>query len=93
LGVNVRPVMKNEAKALGLDKPEGLLVTEVTPGSVAENSDVRPGDVLLEANQHELKTAADLKTVVSKEGKEKGVIMLLIAREGRNFFKTLVLEE
>jgi len=93
LGLTVRPVMENEAKALGLKKPEGLLVTEVEAGSVAENGGVRPGDVLLEANQHELKNSGDLEKIVRDEGKEKGVIMLLIAREGRNFFKTLVLDD
>lgn len=93
LGLSVRKVMENEAKALGMDKAEGLLVIEVEAGSIAEEGGLRPGDVLLEANQHTLDSAKDLDEVVSKEGKKKGVIMLLVKRQGRNFFKTFELEK
>ena len=91
LGLKVRTVMKNEAKALGLDKAEGLLVTEVEADGAAAES-IRPGDVIMEANQTPLRSVADLEKIVNTDGKEKGVVMLLIKRKGQNFFRTLPVE-
>ncbi len=92
LGLTLRPVLEDEAKALGMRKPEGLLVLDVAADSVAEKGGIRTGDVLLEANQHELGSVSDLEKIIDKEGKKKGVVMLLVTRDGHNFFKTLVLE-
>jgi serine protease Do len=93
IGLSVRGVTAKEAKALGMDKPQGVLVTEVVDGSEAEQSDVRPGDVILEANQHAVNTPEDFKTVVAEDGKKKGVIMLQIKRQRQNIFRTVPLAE
>jgi serine protease Do len=92
LGLKVRSVMENEAKALGLDKPEGLLVVEVEPGTAADDGGIQAGDVIVEANQTPVDTPAALEKLVRSEGKEKGVVMLLLKRKGKNFFNTLPVE-
>ena len=93
LGLSMRPVEnEKEAKALGLDSPHGLLITVVADDSPAVRGDVRPGDVVLEVNQHPVNTVKEFLEVLERDGKEKGVVMLLIKRRGQNVFRTIPLE-
>ncbi len=94
LGLSLKPVDKDqEAKALGLDKPQGLLVTSVLQGSVAAENGMRPGDVILELNQQPVNSVAAFRKVLESEGKAKGVVMILVKRQGQNVFRTLPLEK
>jgi len=92
LGITARAVAEKEAKALGLDRPQGLLVLDIAPDSVAADADIRPGDVILEGNQHAVNSVSEFKELVQTEGKKRGVLMLLVKRKGHNFFKTLTVE-
>ncbi len=91
LGLNVRPVKEAETKALELDRAQGLLVVEVSEGSLAAQNDLNAGDVILAANGKAVNTVQAFRDVIEKDGKEKGVIMLLIKRQGRNVFRTVPL--
>ena len=93
IGLALRPVTEREAKALGMDKPRGLLVTEVEDGSNAEQADVRPGDVVIEVNQQPVATPEEFKKVVDNDGKQKGVVMLQIKRQRQTIFRTVPLAE
>jgi serine protease Do len=92
IGVAVRQISPQEARALGLDKPVGLVVTGVQEGSPAAQSDVRPGDVVLEANQNPVNNVAEFQKIVREDGKKRGVVMLLLKRQGRNIFRTIPLD-
>jgi serine protease Do len=91
LGLSVRPVTEAEAKALELEQARGLLVVEVGEGSKAAQNDLNAGDVILEANGKVVNTVKALRDVIEGDGKEKGVVMLLIKRQGRNVFRTVPL--
>ena len=93
LGLSVRAVTAREAKALGMDKPQGVLITEVADGSEAEQADVRPGDVVLEVNQRPVSSPEDFKKVVAEDGKKKGVVMLQIKRQRQTVFRTVPFAE
>ena len=93
IGLSVRAVTGQEAKALGMDKPLGVLVTEVADGSGAEQADVRPGDVIVEVNQRPVNSPDDFKTVVAEDGKKKGVVMLQIKRQRQSIFRTVPLAD
>ncbi|WP_457570615.1 DegQ family serine endoprotease [Desulfovulcanus sp.] len=93
LGLSLRSVKPEEARALGLDKVRGLLVTGVQVGSKADLSDVRAGDVILEANGQEVNTPLDFKRIFETDAKKKKVLMLLIKRNGQNLFRTISLED
>lgn len=47
LGVTIQPVTPEIAASLGLDKPQGVLVAEVTEGGPADRAGIEVGDVLL----------------------------------------------
>jgi serine protease Do len=76
-----------------MDKPWGVLITEVDEGSAAEQADVRPGDVVLEVNQHAVNSPEEFKKMVNEDGKKKGVVMFQIKRQRQSIFRTVPLSE
>jgi S1-C subfamily serine protease len=52
-----------EATAL-LDKRQGIMLTDVVPGTPAALARLRPGDVILRVNEHEIKSAQDFSALI-----------------------------
>lgn len=50
LGVFIEDLSPVSASRLGLEAPEGVLITRITPGSGAEDAGLRPRDVILRIN-------------------------------------------
>lgn len=92
LGLALRPLTAQEAEALNMDRPRGLLVLDIDPGSVAEENDVTAGDVIIEANGRVVNSVQAFQDVIKGDGASKGVVMLLVQRQGRNIFRTLPVE-
>jgi S1-C subfamily serine protease len=46
IGANLQPVTADIAETLGLDRPSGVLVTEVAPGSPADDAGLQVGDLV-----------------------------------------------
>lgn len=94
LGVQVRPVDREMAEAMNLDKPVGALVESVNAGSAAEKAGIQPGDVILEFDGQKIEVSGDLPPVVgsnppgtqaevlvSRNGKRKSFEVVLDALE------------
>jgi serine protease Do len=93
LGLSLRPGDGGEeAQALGLQKPQGLVVLEVKADAPASQIDIQPGDVIIEANQRPTNTVAQLKSVVG-ESRQKGLVMLLLKRQGQNLLRAIPLDK
>jgi len=84
LGVIVGALTIEMAEALGLDRPVGALVNDVSPDGSAERAGIEPGDVILSFNDAPVETWNDLPPLVganppgtkaevkvSRNGKEK----------------------
>jgi serine protease Do len=71
----------------------GVVVTDVQPGSPAAEKGLQPGDVIVEANR---KQVSDPKAVadVVREAAEQGdhTVLLLVQRDGQNRFVAIGLE-
>jgi len=93
LGLGLRPVAGGEeAQALGLQRPHGLLILEVQPNTPAAQIDILPGDVIIEANQSPVNSVEQLKKLVA-DSRQKGLVMLLLKRQGRNFLRAIPLDK
>ncbi|MFH1680794.1 MAG: trypsin-like peptidase domain-containing protein, partial [Candidatus Eisenbacteria bacterium] len=92
LGMEVREITAEARRALGLEREEGVVVTEVLRGSAADRGGVREGDVILEVNDREIKTTADFSRAIA-DTKEGEVALLLVEREGNSFFVTIRVPE
>lgn len=65
LGVRIQPVTPELADALGLEKPTGALVADVTADSPAAKAGVRQGDVIVTFDGHEVGDMAALPRLVA----------------------------
>jgi len=64
LGVVVGVVTREMAEVLGLDRPIGALVNDISPGGAADRAGILPGDVILSFNDDPLKIWSDLPPLV-----------------------------
>jgi serine protease Do len=73
------------------DDVSGVLVTSVTPDSVAAEKQLTPGDVLLEVNQQEVKAPKDVVAKVDEARKDnkKSVLLLVQGQGGESHFVAL----
>jgi len=81
LGLNVHSVTQEVAARLEAPAGKGVLVTEVRPGSFAEDVGVGRGDVILEINRQPVNSEEDFKRIQSQLTSGKDVVFLV--REGR----------
>jgi S1-C subfamily serine protease len=72
LGVRGQEVTPELANSLGLDRPAGLLVADVYPGSAAERAGLHPRDVILQAGAQPVndQSALDYVFATAKPGDE-----------------------
>ncbi len=90
LGVNVSPLTPDNRSRFQIERGvKGLLIESVTPGSRAEAAGLRAGDVIVSANQKPMEDLDDLASVLHREGRERGAVMLLVNRRGETFFVTV----
>lgn len=93
LGLSVRPLTKEEARAARVKPGTGLLVVGVEPGKLAAEAELQEGDVILSANLKPIKSVEDFSKVIREDAKKRGVVMLQIQRQGQTFFRSLPLSE
>ena len=70
------------AESLGLDKPDGVVVTEVQPGSAADDAGIRRGDVILEVDRKPVRGVEDYRKAIG--GGRKGRGLLFLVRRGES---------
>src|ERR1051325_6201300 len=77
LGVTVQQVTPEIAEGLGLERPEGVVITAVEPGSAAEDAGLRRGDIVLEVDRKPVRKVADYRKAIGEVKKGKGVLFLV----------------
>ena len=75
-------------KRLGIQDSEGVIITNVRPGTVAAEAGLRGGDVILEINRKKIKDLEDYrKTMDSIKNGETA--LLLVKREENTLYVAL----
>jgi serine protease Do len=85
LGLSVEKVTPEVAEELGLERAEGLVITEVKPGSAADDAGLQRGDVIAEINRHPVRTMADFRKETAKAAKGQSVLFLVRRGQGSLF--------
>ncbi len=83
LGAVIQPVDAALAKALGLPKPSGALISEVQPGSPAARAGLEPGDVILAVDGAPIETAHDLPRQIARRKPGTKVTLLVAGARGQ----------
>jgi len=85
LGLTVQAVSPQLAESLGLERPEGVVITGVEPGSPADEAGLRRGDVILEVDRKPIRKLPDYRKAVGETKKGKGVLFLVRRGESTLF--------
>jgi len=92
LGVLIQSVTRDLAESFGMSKPVGALIAEIVPDSPAADSDLQPGDVIVEYDGERLTEMSDLPPMVGATpvGEE---VELGIIRNGEEMTVTVEIGE
>ena len=85
LGMKLAPISQELKDKYQLnDHQKGVVVTDVAPDGAAAKQGVKPGDVIVEVQQSEVNTPADVQQHVDLVRKEnrKSVLMLIQRQDG-----------
>ena len=88
LGLTVGNITPQIAGALGVKPGDGVVVSQVTPGSAASEAGLRRGDVIVQVNRTRIASTAEFHKQVEKGDKGKR-ILLRVKREDGTFFTSL----
>lgn len=91
LGLTARPVDRQVAETLGV-APQGLLIDAVAPGSLAETSGLKPGDIITQTAGTTLTAPGDFAFAVEAAIAD-GTATLTVLRAGQEQTLTLALTE
>ena len=80
LGLQYDDVERLMGRANGLPD-QGAMITDVAPGSAAENAGLAPGGVVIEAGGKPIKRAQDLRNVL-RQAKPGEVVLMRVATQG-----------
>jgi len=92
LGVITAEVDQTMAEALGMDRPRGVLMSEVRPDTPADDAGLREGDVILKVDGNSVDSISDLRNTISLAGVGHESD-LLVLREGKEKKLTVKLAE
>jgi len=85
IGMQLQNVTPQIAQQLGLERPEGVVVTHVQPGSPAARSGLQPGDIIEQVGKSRVKTAQEVASKL-KQADLKAGVRLRIRRENAGRF-------
>jgi serine protease Do len=85
MGLTVQRLTPQIAESLGLEKAEGIVVSAVEPGSVADEAGIRRGDVIVEIDRKPIRNLEEYKKSITTIRKGKGVLFLVRRGESTLF--------
>jgi len=82
-GLRAQNVTPEIAEQLGLPEASGVVVSEVQPGSPADEAGLRRGDVIVEVNRREIANLKELREQLAEGDKS---VLLLIRRDDSTIY-------
>ncbi len=67
LGVSIQPWKPGMAEKFDLETERGALIGDVKEGDPADKAGIRPGDVIVEVDEEEIKDSRDLLNVIARK--------------------------
>lgn len=80
LGLTVQTVTRELARQYNATPGQGVVVTDIKPGSVAAMAGIRRGTVILQANRKPVNSATEFNRAVNQSKADKRVLLLISER-------------
>lgn len=84
-GLTVQTLTKELSEQLNLEPTEGVVVTDVADGSVAQEKGLQQGDVVTEVNRSPVRSAEQFKAAVDKADPKKGALLYVKRNDTSTF--------
>ncbi len=84
-GMTVQNITDDIARQLRLDSADGVLITEISPGSPADRADLSRGDIILEINRTAVKNVDDYRAAVADIEPGEGAVLYIQRGQSRIF--------
>ena len=78
IGVEFQTLDSPEAARLRMDGEKGVLILNVTPGSLADEAGLRPNQVITQVNGDPVDSARDFKSKITSLGSGEGAILRIL---------------
>jgi serine protease Do len=91
IGVSITEVDAATAKAVGLDKPTGIMIQNVVPDGSASTEDIQAGDIILNIDGKELNKPNQLQSYVARK-RAGDEVHLTLYRDGKQLQRDVVLK-
>jgi serine protease Do len=88
IGLVVQDITAEIAKHLNLKDKRGVIVTDVIPGSPAQDADLRSGDIIREIGRRPVRSVAEFKDALKRSNVKEGIVML-IQRDNTTFYAVI----
>ena len=92
IGMRIQTIDEGIARYYNLSSSRGVIVTRITPGSPAEKSDIRVGDIITEVENYKINNENVLYGVF-QEFRADQTITLRIVRDNKELTKRMKLEK
>jgi serine protease DegQ len=90
LGVAIQDLTPSLARAMGIEVSNGALVSQVRPGSSADRSGIREGDIIIGLNGEAIANSAQLRNKLGQE-QPGTVVRMTLSRGGKEHSVTATL--
>lgn len=84
-GLIVQNINPELGQKLGIENPQGVVITQVVSGSPAFESGLQPGMVIREVNQREVKNTDDFREALKEASFKKGILLLVQTAKGSQY--------
>jgi len=85
LGMKVQEISEDLAKRFMIDEDEGVIVVSVEKGSVSEEKNISPGDIVTRINSAEINSIESFRKSYENEDLKKGVLVHLKSNGSQRF--------
>jgi len=87
-GMALQEITPEIAQHFGLTQKGGIIITDIKPGSAADEGGLKPQDIILQVNRTKIRSLKDFTEEINRSSKEE-TLMLLIKREDNSLFLTI----
>ena len=87
LGIYPQDIDRNLAEAYNLERPQGALLTRVSPDSPAQKAGLKAGDIILQYNDSKITLASDLLNLINR-ARPNDAFRAQVQRNGKSLIIT-----
>ncbi len=81
MGLSLQDLSRELAERFGYETDQGVLVSGVSPGSVADEAGIKPGHLIEELNRQRVHNLEELQSALEKSENRKQVLLRVRAKE------------